>query len=196
MVNQDAIDAIINTQTFQTALKGLNTNIRMSIERTLNTAFAQGLGISQIVSAIKKVLDINYRDAEKVVRTESHRLDELAHNQEFLDAQAQGIDTRMMLLAVLDNRTRPQSAQMDGQLSNDKGEFEYPRTGSGNWYIPGNTGNPAYDINDRERSVQVINGYSPDIRRTREDGLIPYTTYEEWAKSKGLTKNVYGQKLF
>ena len=193
IINQEAVDAIINTDTFLTALKGMSNDLRLRLERILNESFAQGLGVKQIVSNIRKVMDINFHEAQRVVRTESHRLTEIAHNQEFLDAQNQGIDTKMKYLATLDNRTRSQSAKMDNQISDNEGKFIFP---NGTRAIIGNSGIPAYDINDRCRSIQIIDGISPEIRRSREDGIIPFQSYEEWSKAKGLNKNVYGAILF
>jgi len=193
LIDQGIVDAIINTPFFQTALKGLPIDTKIAVERSLNASFAQGLGIKQIVQNLVNVLESSFKKAETTIRTESHRLSELGHNQEFLDAKNQGVDTKMKLLATLDGGVRPQSAQMDGQISNDEGKFKYP---NGTVAIPGNTGNPAYDINDRERSIQIIDGVSPEIRRSREDGIIPYQTFEEWSKARGLTKNVYGVTLF
>ena len=192
LITQGIVNDIINTKTFRLALKNLPIETIQALEATLETSINQGLGINQIVLNITEVLGSSIDRADRVLRTESHRLSELAHNEELSDAQEQGVNTQMTLLAVLDDRTRPQSAQMDGQKSDD-GEFEYP---DGTIAIPGNTGIPEYDINDRERSIQTIDDISPALRRTREDGIIPFTSYRDWAKSKGLTKNVYGATLF
>ncbi len=177
-------------------MKNLPIETIQLLESTLETSISQGLGINQIVLNITQALGSSIANVDRVLRTESHRLSELAHNEEFLDAQNQGVNSDNQLLSVLDDRVRPQSAQMDGQLSsesNDEGKFKYP---NGTIAIVGNTGNPAYDINDRERSIQIIDGISPALRRSREDGIIPFISYRDWAKSKGLGKNVYGATLF
>jgi hypothetical protein len=129
----------------------------------------------------------------RIARTELPRVFQIGRTQEFKYAQSQGVQTKLKLISTLDNRTRPQSAQMDDQISNRNGEFKYP---DGNYYIPHNTGNPGWDINDRETTIQVIAGYSPKLRRTRDEGLIPFQSFETWAKKKGLKKNIYGQVLF
>lgn len=135
-------------------------------------------------------------DALRIARTELTRMYELGRNQEFLTAVDQfkeqtGGKLRMQLSATLDDRTRPQSASMDGAISNEKGQFQYP---DGNYYIPHNTGHPQWDINDREVSIQIFENFTPKIRRTKEDGIIPNMTFKEWAEKKGLKKNKYGQK--
>jgi SPP1 gp7 family putative phage head morphogenesis protein len=192
LINQEVVNNIVNSKTFIEALKNLPIDTKAAIEEAISQGFEKGLGIQQIVSNITKALGSSIDRADRVIRTESHRLASLAHQQELLDAQEQGVDTKMQLLAVLDDRTRPQSASMDGKLSDD-GRFKYP---DGTVAIPGNTGNPAYDINDRERAIQIIDDISPALRRTREDGIIPFQNYETWAKEKGLEKNVYGVSLF
>jgi hypothetical protein len=69
---------------------------------------------------------------------------------------------------------------------------------------PGTTGNPSYDINDREGVGDLVNGEEPSIRRGRnpvknpktgkyETEVFSYKTFDQWAKDNNLTKNKYGQ---
>jgi len=96
----------------------------------------------------------------------------------------------------LDDRTRPQSAQVDGQLEDENGQFTYP--GGVKVTVPGNSGVPAWDINDRERTIDVVEGFEPESRRARdpvtgENEVIGFDRFEAWAESKGLRQNRYGQ---
>lgn len=175
------------------AMSNYKRNVITRTIQAINSGLTQGLGIKEMARQLVKSLNISLNDALRIIRTESHRLIELGHNFEFLEASRKGVEKKMQLISTLDDRTRPQSAQMDGNFSNKEGKFKYP---NGQYYIPGNTGNPAWDINDRERSIQIIDDISPQLRRTREDGVIPFKTYREWAKDKGLNKNRYGQILF
>ena len=196
LIDQDYINSQIYTPEFENALKALPQESKTKFIRVLTQGITAGESIKDIVKNIQLALEISYNSATRIIRTESHRLTELAHNKTFLDTKEQGIKTHMMLLATLDNRTRPQSAQMDGQLSNDEGEFKYP---NGNYYVPGDPAMPAkWAINDRERSIQVIDGKPPPMRRTGPgiEGITEYKTFKDWSKEKGLKKNIYGQVLF
>lgn len=92
------------------------------------------------------VLYQNYR----IARTEVHRMASIQQYEIFQDLKRD--DKRLKLISVLDKRTRQQSAQMNNQISNKKGEFKYP---DGKYYRLGYA--PArWSINDRETSVIVF----------------------------------------
>ncbi len=166
----------------------------LRVKEAINQGIIKGDGIKEVTKVVKDALGAGYNSAMRIARTEIHRVMEQAEQDQFEYARNElKIDLRKMLVETLDDRTRPQSAQMDGQISNENGEFLYP---DGRWYVLGNSGNPHWDINDRGRSVELIEDYGPIVRRSKEDGVISYQTYEEWAEEKGITHNIYGEKLF
>jgi hypothetical protein len=116
----------------------------------------------------------------RVARTELHRLFETGHRDEYYEAQDNGVETRLQYVATLDQRTRPQSASMDGQISDAEGRFQYP---DGNWYYLGNTGHPEWDISDRCTSIQQIDSITPPLRRIKKRGIVFYETYDEWIET-------------
>ena len=137
--------------------------------------------------------------AIRIVRTESHRTMSAGHYaaDKYLDSV--GVDVKRKMLAVLDNRTRAQSASMDGQTVGIDEPFKYPNGATS--YYPGNSGVEKYDINDRERVIDIINGEDPYIRtgrnpKTGENETFTFRDFNAWAKEKGLTHNKYGELLF
>jgi SPP1 gp7 family putative phage head morphogenesis protein len=201
LINQDFVNEQIweNNLNFQNALLDLPADAKRDFRRLLTQGITQGKGLQEMVRDIRKLMTVLYNKSLRIVRTETHKVIENGHYHELLHAHNQGVDTKLQIIATLDDRTRPQSAQMDGNFSyqgDDEsliGLFQYP---DGKWYVMGNTGIAEWDINDRETSIQVIDDISPQLRRTREDGIIPFKPYKEWAKEKGLTRNVYGALLF
>lgn len=139
------------------------------IRNVLNQGFYQGKSYVQLSRDLSKAVGTNYTQSRRIVRTETHRIYEQAHNEEFVQSVNMGIDTKMKLLAVIDNRTRQQSFIVNGEISNDEGKFKYP---DGNYYIPGSTGRPDWDIYDRERSIQIVDGIEPKQRFIREQGRL------------------------
>ena len=88
----------------------------------------------------------NYR----IARTEPMRMANIQTYDTF-DAVDRD-DKRLKLISILDARTRHQSAQMNGQISNAEGLFKYP---DGKLYKLGQA--PArWSINDRESSYIVF----------------------------------------
>lgn len=110
-----------------------------------------------------------------------------------------GVEVKRKLIAVLDNATRSQSARMDGQTVGVDEPFKYPN-GSKAMY-PGNTGTPSYDINDRERVIDLVGDAEPELRTGRnpttgENEYFSYRDFPAWAKEQGLKRNKYGELLF
>lgn len=62
----------------------------------------------------------NYR----IARTEVHRMASIQQYEVFDSLERD--DKRLKLLSIMDKRTRPQSAQMNGQISDKNGYFIYP----------------------------------------------------------------------
>ena len=65
-------------------------------------------------------------------------------------AKKLGIEVQKVIMAIRDSRTRDQSRTMNDQVADENGLFTYPNGVKG---LPGNTGIPEYDINDRETII-------------------------------------------
>ncbi len=212
---------------FQTALnyplsKLMNT-AAMQTGRSLNiqqlyTTIVSGVEQGSSLQRINRELDINlgYRDSSgkwikdkklrkgqqyktrRILRTEIGRIRSNAQVDQWINQQ-DIVESKLELVATLDDRTRQQSASMDGNYANKNGEFLYP-TG---WARPHQTGVARYDINDRETTVAVDPEYLPSQRiardpKTGKNKIIPYQNATEWAKSQNppLKRNKYGELLF
>jgi hypothetical protein len=89
--------------------------------------------------------------------------------------------------ATLDRETRPSHGMMDGKKRNADGFFDGP--GKFRTPYPGWEGLPAEERDSCRCSLRFeLKGYKPQLRRTKEDGVIPFVTWARWAKSKGWTK--------
>lgn len=179
--NKIAIDIAKDSPFTNVAKSRLYTDGVSSVRNTINQGLKQGKSYIKISKDLKDKLAINYRQAERIVRTESHRIYELAHNEEFLQSKAMGIDTYMILRIVITETTRKQSYQVDGERSNDEGKFKYP---NGNYYIPGSTGNSNWDVNDRERAVQQLEGFEPKTRYVKGKGVLPEEAVRDIIKER------------
>lgn len=89
-------------------------------------------------------------DTYRIARTETMRMASIRQNEAFLKLEIP--NKRMKLLAVLDDRTRPQSREMNGHLSDKLGRFKYP---DGKYYYLGQAP-PQWSINDRETQYVVF----------------------------------------
>jgi hypothetical protein len=199
LLNADQIKAVVLNP--MDAIKWndrLTANLTDTMRRTQSTitqGVLQGKGYQETARNLKKQLDISYNKSIRIVRTESHRSQIDGRNQSIESilpkAKRLGLKPVKVLKAVRDNRTRPQSAMMDGQRANEDGLFEYPNGVKG---LPGQTGVAEYDINDRETIITQYDGWSEEVaKKRRGKGLDSSMSFMDWAKKQGLSKNKYGQ---
>lgn len=166
------------------------------LRRAITASLTQGESYTKASRRVKNILDTSASNAVRIIRTEGHRnalAGQLALKRH---AQEEGVEARRRIVAVMDDRTRPQSARVDGRVENEDGYFEYP----GGMLVrsPGNSGVAGWDINDRESVVMDVPGVEPTIRRGRnpatgENEIMSYRSFDQWAREHGLTRNRYGQ---
>ena len=171
-------------------IQGFN-RIFSSIENSLLV----GDSFDNTAKSLKDVFGSNFKNSVRIVRTEGHRNLESGSYTNFLEAQKKGVEGTREILSVLDNRTRTQSARVDGRKDTGKGFF-YPN--GQRYFIPGNTGVAAYDINDRETTITIVDGVSPEVRRARnpvtgKNEVINFKDFNVWAKENNLVRNKSGK---
>lgn len=184
--------------TLTSVIQSNNTQTLNAINRTITQGFIQGKSYTAMTRDLRAVFNTSANNAIRIVRTEGNRnMNAGAYAQTAL-ARDSGVEVRRMIIATLDDRTREQSAKVDGQPENDKGEFEYP--GGVMVEIPGNSGVGEWDINDRETVIDFIDGVDPGTRRgvnpsTGESGVANYGSFENWARENGLRRNQSGRLI-
>jgi len=166
------------------------------LRRAITASLTQGESYTKAARRVKDILDTSASNAIRIMRTEGHRNALAGQYALKRHAQEEGVDARRRIVAVMDDRTRPQSAQVDGEVENENGLFEYP--GGVMVRTPGNSGVARWDINDRESTVMDIEGVEPTVRRGRnpatgENEIMSFRGFEEWRREHNLTKNRYGQ---
>jgi uncharacterized protein YoaH (UPF0181 family) len=155
------------------------------MQQVITNGISQGHSYSKVANEINET--IGKKLVTKIVKDKKTKVVTKITGQYWKSLQVTqklGIETKLQLVSVLDAVTREQSAEMDGQISDEEGLFEYP---NGVKAIPGNTGYPEYDVNDRETTIEIVEGYSPKNRRIIDIGIVAYKTFKEWSKEKGLT---------
>lgn len=138
-------------------------------------------------------------NAMRIIRTETSRAMNAGHyaNSKYIDSK--GIKVERQISSVLDNRTRAQSAQVDKQRVKIDEPFIYPGGVQVNY--PGNSGVAKWDINDRETTLDIIDGHEPAVRIGRNpttgvNETFSHKDFQTWAKEQGLKRNKYGELLF
>jgi len=171
-------------ENFAERLKGWGSAAVPKISRVITSGIASGSGYAKTAKKLREQVNATAYEAMRIVRTESTRAYNQGHLATYDAAEELGVKARRRWVATLDGDTRDTHAALDGQYADENGLFHihgYSTEG------PGLFGDPAEDINCRCRVVEDVEGFSPQLRRIRGEGLQPYTTYEKWAKEKGWT---------
>jgi hypothetical protein len=191
---------VSNGVSLTTILRDNNIKALSKISQTLNQGLIQGSTFTQMSRSLKSTFDFNLSNSLRVVRTESHRTLNQGQLLQWNDAKDKGVEGTRQVLSVLDTRTRNQSAQVDGRKENEYGLFDYPngRTGENGVASPGNSGNPAWDVNDREEVIHIIDGESPQVRRGRnpvtgKNEVFTFRDFNTWAADNNLKYNKSGK---
>ena len=117
----------------------------------------------------------------RIARTETMRMASLRTHEIFSAVERD--DKRLKLLAVLDSRTRAQSAMMNGQISDEKGRFLYPDG------IRCKLGEAAaqYAINDRETQYVVFLDNPQYAKELKEQNKAKVSDFRQfYEQTKGV----------
>lgn len=202
VLNQNMINelfSITNPKNIElaNALHNYGPNAKKYLRNALLQNLSIGKSYASMIKDIRTGLNKTYNEAIRLIRTEGQSA--LNHGQSdlYLKAINAGVDGGEIWDATLDSRTRPKikekrpkgnHREMDGKKKDaNTGLFYLPLTGEYALF-PGDPGlSAAQRIFCRCRLRFEIEGYSPQLRRTRDQGIIPYQTYEQWEKNYGPT---------
>ena len=128
---------------------------------------------------LKHAIDISYNSALKIIRTEGMAALNHGADDAYLKAMQMGVEGSIVWSAVLDLKTRETHAAMDGKVKREDGFFDGP--GAYRAPYPGWEGLPPEErIHCRCIEIFSPAGYKPELRRTKEQGIIEYMDYNTW----------------
>lgn len=200
VLNQNMINelfSITNPKNIElaNALKNYGPNAKKYLRNALLQNLSIGKSYASMIKDIRTGLNKTYNEAIRLIRTEGQSAINRGQADAYLKAINAGVEGNEIWDSTLDNRTRPKNAKeafkgnhrvLDGQVKKD-GLFILKLTGE-TAPFPGWPGlSAAQRINCRCRERFEIEGYAPQLRRTREQGIIPYQTFNEWEKNYGPT---------
>ena len=127
----------------------LNRSLSETIIR-LQSDLGQGLTLGEsytdIANRIMNTIDVKVSDAERIARTEGHRINSVADIEAINQAESLGLKIKRIWLTAEDGRVRDSHSDMEGQVANEDGLFNLDgRLVEG----PGLTGVAGEDINCR-----------------------------------------------
>lgn len=182
------LDAIKWTDRLSTSISTLNRHVQEAVVQGL----IQGHGYSKTAGMLKDKIGRSTYEARRIVWTESHRAKSMGRNLAFEEsetaAQEIGVDIKHVWDATLDDRTRPEHQAMDGKVAEKQDDtyiWKFPdgTTTEG----PSLSGVPEQDIHCRCSTRVEVDNMKPEFRRDNlEKKEIPFISYDEWQKQKGI----------
>lgn len=186
MLTDKQINIIINTpvanRKLSTRLKGNSTKMKQNLNRVLTRGFAKGLSTQKMAVQIAEIGGANYRRAMNIARTESGRVTSVARQQSQNHAKEIGLKLEKQWISTLDKLTRHTHQILDGKTIDIAAYFEV----SGHKALqPHMFGVASEDCNCRCRTITIVNGMGPELRKENESKEVgEYKNYEEWLANK------------
>jgi SPP1 gp7 family putative phage head morphogenesis protein len=196
VVPVDAIrSSVFSEQSGRNVIVTMKDNSRQriqSIRSTITRMIATGMSWDRAAEELQSQFNRGYSDAVRVIRTETARNYTEGTLNGISRAEDLGINLDRVWVATLDAETRDTHQALDGKVADEDGLFWI---GSDSAPGPGLFAEPENSINCRCAVVAQIRGYSPAFRSDNETKeTIPYTTYSDWAQSRGMSENGDWQK--
>lgn len=182
-LNIRAIRANLANREFADSLRRYSPMQRARIREALNNGLVRGQGFPAMMRDIKEALSMSRGDAIRIVRTEGQRAANAGTAEAFAEARGEGVKGKEIWMSTLDAVTRDQHIVMDQQVRGDDGLFQFPNgeTAPHPLHSSLSAGN---SVNCRCVMRFEIVGYEPQLRRTREDGLIPHQSFPAWRQGQ------------
>jgi SPP1 gp7 family putative phage head morphogenesis protein len=189
VINMDAIRKAYaitdpNNKAMAEALKNYSMSSRRWIRQAINSGLASGKSYVQMAKDVKDAVNKIHSSAITIVRTEGGAAIAAGTADAYDRAQEQGVEGRVVWISTKDDRTREQHKDMDGQARDDEGLFHFPNRETApypKWegLSAGNRCNCRCNIRFE------IDGYAPQLIRTKGQGVLPYMDYRTWEKQFG-----------
>jgi len=164
----------------QEALKNYPITAKKKIRAALLNGLSQGKSYDSMARDLKKSLNKIYSSAITIVRTEGQSAINAGQAIAYTRAQENGINGKEIWSATKDQKTRIDHRHADGSTKDSEGFFN---VGGEKALYPGDPNLSAENrINCRCSIRFEIDGYSPQLMRTREEGILPYMNYDNYVK--------------
>lgn len=172
ILKKEFIDAAVNAkykgEFFSDRIWTNKADLIDTLQSSIVKAMKGDMTIDRIGRDIRDRFNVTAYDSQRLVQTETARIQTQASKQIGLDT---GVE-EVMWSATLDMKTAPEDAALDGKV----------------WGINEDHPEPPLHPSCRCALINVpYAGWSPTARKDNESGkVIAYTNYEDWAKDKGV----------
>lgn len=162
------------------ALKNYDLESKKKIRSALLNGLTSGKSYDQMARDLKKQLDKVFSSALRIVRTEGQSSINAGQALAYLRAKENGVNGSEVWSSTKDPKTRYTHRNADGKKKGDDGFFN---VGGEKALYPLDPNLSAKErIHCRCTLRFEIEGYEPQLMRTREEGILPYQNFMEYSK--------------
>lgn len=182
---QKAIEQPVDLIKLVPTLERHRNNVLKKIRIEITKGIVNGKGYTHIAKALRDDLGMSKAQAQRVARTEAGR----AMSQAGLDsakvARDNGLQMYKRWYATKDTRTRHSHRHLDGQSLRLHEVFRSSGCTAQAPKLFKGAASAKENINCRCKLLYYIDEDDlPTVMRTKDDGVIPFTTYRDWEKEK------------
>jgi hypothetical protein len=166
----------------QEALKNYGPTAKKAIRSALLKNLSQGKSFAEMTKDIKLSVNKIYSSAITIARTEGMRAINTGQFYAYEKAREQGVNGIDVWSSTKDMKTRPDHRHADGQKRGEIYEGQFSVGGEKALYPHDPNLSAENAINCRCTLRMEIEGYEPQLMRTRDEGILPYQSYMDYAK--------------
>lgn len=170
--------------------------LKKSVRDEITRGISASLSYEEIARNLTEYSTVALSNANRIVRTEAHRIQQASADDARLAAKAKGADVVKQWDASLDGATRPLHRELDGQIRETNEPFE---AGGKKVMYPGKFGTPDQDCNCRcvaltrarwaldEEELATLKKRAEYFGLDKKDSFVEYK--KKYLKSSELLKN-------
>lgn len=186
LINHDLIESLVNKPVAGKRLSKRLYEQRDKLAKNATNNIIEGLFAGEEYAKIaKKISDqteATYQQALRIAITEGGRTQSETSQKSAENAKTLGIEMQKRWLSTLDNRTRKDHQDLDGQTIEIEEEFT---SGVHKAMAPRLFGVARLDIRCRCTTINIVEGISPELRKDNESKeYIEYLDYGDWLAQK------------
>lgn len=182
---QKAIEQPVDLIKLVPTLERHRNNVLKKIRIEITKGIVNGKGYTHIAKALRDDLGMSKAQAQRVARTETGRALSQAGLDSAMVAKDNGLDMKKRWYATKDTRTRDTHRHLDGTSVDIEDNFHSSGCVGPAPKLFVGVASAKENINCRCKLLYYIDEDElPTVMRTKEDGVIPFTTYRDWEKRK------------
>lgn len=170
--------------------------LKKSVRDEITRGISASLSYEEIARNLTEYSTVALSNANRIVRTEAHRIQQASADDARLAAKAKGADVVKQWDASLDGATRPLHRELDGQIRETNEPFE---VGGKKVMYPGKFGTPDQDCNCRcvaltrarwaldEEELETLKKRAEYFGLDKKDSFVEYK--KKYLKASELLKN-------